>query len=327
VANMRVIVTGGSGFIGTNLIEALLGKDVKVLNIDIAAPLCSSHHTAWTNIDILNRPALLEIFQNFRPECVVHLAARTDCNENTTVEKDYQVNTEGTENLISAIKATSSVERVVITSTQYVHRPGHLPTDDEDYDPHTVYGQSKVITEQLTRKAGLACTWTIIRPTNIWGPWHMRYRSELLRLLKKGFYLYPGKKRVTKSYGYVGNIVYYILRILEMPKETVNKKTFYLGDEPIDQLEWVNSFSQQLRGRDVYIVPRWLMYGMALVGDSISFVRGRKFIFSSTRYKSMTTDYLTPMNKTFAVLGKGPYRLEDGIRDTAIWLEMLNGKS
>jgi nucleoside-diphosphate-sugar epimerase len=297
------------------------------LNIDIAAPLCSSHHTAWTNIDILNRPALLEIFQNFRPECVVHLAARTDCNENTTVEKDYQVNTEGTENLISAIKATSSVERVVITSTQYVHRPGHLPTDDEDYDPHTVYGQSKVITEQLTRKAGLACTWTIIRPTNIWGPWHMRYRSELLRLLKKGFYLYPGKKRVTKSYGYVGNIVYYILRILEMPKETVNKKTFYLGDEPIDQLEWVNSFSQQLRGRDVYIVPRWLMYGMALVGDSISFVRGRKFIFSSTRYKSMTTDYLTPMNKTFAVLGKGPYRLEDGIRDTAIWLEMLNGKS
>jgi len=324
---VRLLVTGGSGFIGTNLIEYLRTRNASFLNIDISAPLCSQHTPFWKKVDILNPQALQKTFREFKPKCVVHLAARTDVVEGTTVEQDYRVNTEGTENVISAIKATPSVARVVITSTQYVHQPGHIPTDDEDYEPHTVYGQSKVITEKLTRQANPECTWTIIRPTNVWGPWHMRHRRELLRVLKKGFYLYPGKKTVIKSCGYVKNVVYYILRILEIPKETVNGKTFYIGDEPIDQFEWVNSMSRQLRGRNVYIVPRWIMHGMALVGDVITVVRGCKFLINSDRYKNMTTDYLIPMKKTFDVLGKGPHTLEEGVRDTAAWLEMLDAKS
>lgn len=324
---MKVLITGGSGFIGTNLIEYLQTKSDDLLNIDISPPLCSSHCHFWKNVDILNRTALINAFTEYKPTCVVHLAARTDVVESATVEQDYRVNTEGTENVISAIKATPSIVRVIMTSTQYVHQPGHIPTDDKDCEPHTVYGQSKVVTEKLTRQANLDCTWTIVRPTNIWGPWHMRHRVELLRVLKKGFYLYPGKKTVTKSYGYVKNIVHYILRILEMPKEMVNGKTFYIGDEPIDQLEWVNGMSRQLRERNVYIVPRCIMRCMASVGDVITFVRGRKFILTSSRYSNMITDYLTPMKKTFDVLGKGPHTLEEGIKDTAAWLEMLDVES
>lgn len=322
----KVLVTGGSGFIGTNLIEYLQTKSDNLLNVDVNPPLCSGHRHFWKNVSILNREALINAFTEYEPTCVVHLAARTDVVEDTTVERDYRVNTIGTENVISAIKATPSITRVVITSTQYVHRPGHIPTDDNDCEPHTVYGRSKVVTEKLTRQANLNCTWTIIRPTNIWGPWHMRHRSELLRVLKKGLYLYPGRKTVTKSYGYVKNIVYYIQLILEMPEEKVNAKTFYIGDEPADQFHWINSMSRQLKGRDVYVVPRFLMHFMASLGDIITLVRGRKFILTSSRYSNMITDYLTPMKKTFDVLGKGPHTVEQGIRDTAAWLEMLDAE-
>lgn len=323
----KVLVTGGSGFIGTNLIEYLQTKGGDLLNIDISPPLCSSQRHFWKNVNILDRTALIDAFTEYKPTCVVHLAARTDVVEGTTVERDYRANTEGTENVISAVKATPGIARVVMTSTQYVHQPGHIPTDDNDCEPHTVYGQSKVITERLTRQANLDCTWTIVRPTNIWGPWHIRHRSELLRVLKKGYYLYPGRKTVTKSYGYVKNIVYYIQRILEMPEEVVNAKTFYIGDEPADQFEWVNGMSRQLRGRDVHVVPRLVMRFMASLGDLITLVRGRKFILTTSRYSNMITDYLTPMNRTFDVLGKGPHTLEEGVRDTAAWLEMLDAGS
>jgi len=320
----KVLVTGGSGFIGTNLIEYFQIKSGDLLNIDISPPLCSGHFHFWKKVDILDREALTNAFTEYEPTCVVHLAARTDVVEGTTVEQDYQTNTIGTENVISAIKATPSITRAVITSTQYVHKPGHLPADDNDCEPHTVYGRSKVVTEKLTRQANLDCTWTIVRPTNIWGPWHMRHRSELLEVLRKGLYLYPGKNTVTKSYGYVKNIVYYIQRILEMPEEQVNGKTFYIGDEPADQFQWINGMSRELRGRDVHVVPRFVMRFMALFGDIITLVRGRKFILTSSRYSNMITDYLTPMKKTFDVLGKGPHTMEQGIKDTVTWLEIFD---
>jgi nucleoside-diphosphate-sugar epimerase len=325
--NERILMTGGSGFIGTNLVEELVTRNTSLLNLDTSQPLCPQHTPFWKKVDILDCQAMQKVFWEYKPTCVVHLAARTDVVEGTTVERDYRANTKGTENVIYAIKATPSIVRVVITSTQYVHRPGHIPTDDYDCEPHTVYGQSKVVTEKLTRQANLDCTWTIVRPTNIWGPWHMRQRSELLRVLRKGLYLYPGKKTVTKSYGYVKNIVYYIQRILDMPEEEVNAKTFYIGDEPIDQFQWVNGMSRQLRGRDVHIVPRFVMRFMASLGDVITLVRGRKFILTSSRYSNMITDYLTPMKKTFDVLGKGPYTVEQGVRDTAVWLKMLDAES
>jgi len=319
---VRLLVTGGAGFIGTNLIEeARKYKNIEIVNVDINSPLYPKHRTFWVHVDILNRSALEKLFKEFRPNWVVHLAARTDCNENTTVEQDYRVNTEGTENVISAIKATPSVARIVITSTQYVHRPGHIPTDDEDYEPHTVYGQSKVITENLTRQANLKCTWTIIRPTNVWGPWHMRYKDQFLNVLQKGLYFHPGRQKCIKSYGYVGNVVRQIFEIMQAPECDVNGKVLYVGDAPLDILDWINQFSRELRGRNVRIIPRFLVRGMALFGDVISFVTQKPFLITSSRFKNMTEDYLTPMQRTFDILGNPPISLDEGIRETVAWLK------
>src|SRR5262249_46087447 len=148
---------------------------------------------------------------------VVHLAAYTETKPGNVIE-DYAPNIEGTANVLYAIKAVRSVERVIMTSTQFVHQRNGLPTHDEDFAPHTIYGESKVIAENLTRQANLACCWTIIRPTNIWGPRHPRYPKEFWRVLKEGRYIHPGKQVVIRSYGFVGNVVDQIIKILQ--KET-----------------------------------------------------------------------------------------------------------
>ncbi len=320
----RLLVTGGSGFIGTNLVECAIRRALPLLNIDIQPPLRKAHNSTWCRMDILESDALKRAFAEFQPDWVVHLAARTDCDENTTVERDYQVNTLGTESLLEAVRATPSVSRLLITSTQFVYRPGVVPKNDYEYDPHTVYGHSKVVTEQLTRSADLPCTWTIIRPTNIWGPWHLRYREQFLRTMQRGLYVHPGGRKCVKSYGYVGNVVHQIFGILDAPAEPVNKQTFYVGDMPIDLLAWVNEFSLQLRGKRVRTVPYSLMKVIALCGDILSAIKGKPFLINSRRLQSMTEDYVTPMRKTFDLLGDPPISMAEGVRQTVQWLREFN---
>jgi nucleoside-diphosphate-sugar epimerase len=317
---MKVLVTGGSGFIGTNVIEALSQAGNSILNYSLHAPLKSEQAQYWRAGDILDPAAMADAFREFRPERVLHLAARAECDEKTTVETGYRVNTEGTQNVLDAIRVTPSIERTIITSSQFVCAPGRLPESDTDYFPETVYGQSKVITETLTREANLPSNWTIIRPTNIWGPWHMRYRREFWRVVERGLYLHPGRRPVIRSYGYVKNVAHQIHKIFEADVDLVSGKTFYLGDRPINLFDWVNGFSRALTGRDVHVVPRSLLRGLALVGDMPTYLTGKPFLINSSRFRSMTTNYETPMESTFEVFGENPYLLEDGIKETVAWL-------
>jgi nucleoside-diphosphate-sugar epimerase len=317
---MKILITGASGFIGMNAVPLLTARGDTICNVDLHPPLDPAQRSFWKEADILDPAALAAAFAEFAPEAVIHLAARTDCDEATTVEKGYRVNTEGTANVLAAIKATPSVQRVIITSSQFVCGAGFPPRNDEDFHPVTVYGQSKVITEQLTRGANLPCTWTIVRPTNVWGPWHERYQREFWRVVAKGWYVHPGGAPVVRCYAYVGNLVRQMRQLLEKPAETVNRQVFYLSDQCGDIARWVNAFSLALRGRKVRVVPRPFLAAAGLVGDVITGVIGRPFYINSSRYRSMTSDYLVNLDKTFVLLGQPPVSLEQGVEETVAWL-------
>ena len=317
---MRILITGGSGFIGTNAIEMFAKYANAILNYSVHEPLSSEQAPYWRAGNILDQTATMAAFREFQPDRVLHLAARAECDEKTTVEEGYRANTEGTRNVLEAIRATPSVQRAIITSSQFVCAPGRLPKNDTDYFPETVYGKSKVITEKLTREANLPCCWTIIRPTNIWGPWHMRYRREFWRVLERGLYVHPGHQPVIRCYGYVRNVMYQIRKIFEADVDLVRGQTFYLGDRPIDLFDWVNGFSKALTGREARVIPRPLMRVLAGLGDIPTYLTGKPFLINSSRYRSMTTDYETPMERTFALFGENPYTLEAGIKETVEWL-------
>lgn len=316
----KILITGGSGFIGTNLIGRMLAEEYTLLNVDKCPPLNPDHQRIWRRQDILDRDGLFSIFSDFMPDAVIDLAARTDCDENTTVEEGYQGNITGAANVIEATKEFSSVLRVIFTSTQYVKRPGQLPKNAEDYDPHTVYGESKVRMERFIRLSNIPCAWTIIRPTNVWGPWHLRYRAQFLKILKMGLYFHPGGRCCTKSYAYVGNVAEQILAILSAPVAAVDRNIFYVGDEPIALIDWVNAFSREITGKNVKVVPKAVVHTLARAGDIISKVSGKSFPITTARYNSMTEDYLTPMKDTFKVLGRPRYSLDEGVKETLKWL-------
>jgi GlcNAc-P-P-Und epimerase len=323
---MKVLVTGGSGFIGTHVVDAFSREGNDILNYSLHPPLKSEQTQYWRSGDILDLATTTAVFREFQPDWVLHLAARAECDENVTLEEGYRVNIDGTRNVLKAIKATPSVQRAIITSSQFVCAPGRLPANDTDYFPETIYGQSKVITETLTRDADLPICWTIIRPTNIWGPWHLRYRREFWRVARRGLYIHPGKQPVIRCYGYVKNVVYQMQKIFAARRELVHKQTLYLGDRPINLYDWTNGFSRALTGRNVRVVPRTLMRVLALLGDIPTHLSGKPFLINSSRLQSMTTDYATPMERTFQLFGENPYSLEDGIRQTVEWLNSYHGE-
>jgi len=320
---MKILVTGGSGFIGTNLIEKLiLERGCEIVNMDISSPKNISHQAYWRKCNILDESKVNELFQSFQPDIVIHLAARTDTNPANKID-DYDVNMKGSQNILFAIKKFAQVKRVIITSTQFVNQYQGLPKDDEDFAPHTVYGESKIVMEKMTRKENLNCIWTIIRPTNIWGPWHIRYPYEFWKVLSKGLYFHPGRKPVIRSYGYVGNVVFQIISILESPPEKVNGKIFYVGDLPIDIYNWVNGFSQKQLGRNVRVVPRLIVRVLSLIGDALSFVKV-SFPITSSRYRSMVNSNVTPLERTFEAFGVPPYTLDQGIEETVNWMKIYH---
>ena len=97
--NDKILITGGSGFIGTNLIEFLFLKGFKnIVNFDFNKPKIPTHLPYWVNIDIRNKFQLKDEFKRINPNYIIHLAARTDLLGKSI--DDYSSNTIGTKNLI-----------------------------------------------------------------------------------------------------------------------------------------------------------------------------------------------------------------------------------
>lgn len=321
-SNYRLLVTGGSGFIGTSTVSYYAERGASILNLDIAAPMLESQNEYWKEVDILDAEAVEKSFNEFKPTHVLHLAARTDLDE----EKDingYTVNIEGVENIVNSSKNCASVERVSIVSTMFVCEPGHTPGSDTDYCPHTVYGQSKVMTEKITRDAGLECTWSIIRPAVIWGPYHERLRHGFFSILARGLYFHPGNTRATKSYGYIGNSVYQIDRIFESEKDDVDNQVFYMADEPINLLDWGAEFSQQLIGKKLRKMPYILMKLIAFGGDIMVKLGYKNFPMTNFRLHNMTCDNIVPTERMNKIAPNPPYTYQEGIKETVKWLNSI----
>lgn len=314
-----ILVTGGSGFIGTNLIEVLLLNNYKVINFDKVRPIKTSHSKLWIEGDIMDSKKLEKIFAELLPTIVIHLAARTDTLSDNI--DDYLENSIGTKNILDVIKRTNSVRKVIITSTQYVYKSSEkpFPENNDEFIPHTAYGKSKVLAERFTKDANLDCVWTIIRPTNIWGPWHMRYPNELWKVIDKGLYFHPVNHEVIRTYGYVKNIVHQIYQIMISSANIVNHQVFYIGDAPIDSYVWLNEISIQLTNKKIKRLPKFLFQTIAYVGDMMRIFK-IPFPLYSKRFQNMVEDYPAPTALTIEQFGVAEQDLKKNVAETLTWL-------
>tara|TARA_B100000780_G_scaffold139737_1_gene97891 strand:- start:4864 stop:5877 length:1014 start_codon:yes stop_codon:yes gene_type:complete len=158
---MRVLVTGGAGYIGSHTCVELLnaGHDVYVID-----NLCNGHEAAldrvqvitncqlqFMNADIRDSNALNKIFNNFKPEAVIHFAGLKAVGESVADPVNYyDVNVCGSVSLLTAMSKAECYNIVFSSSATVYGKPKYLPYDEEHpTNPVNPYGRTKLIIENI----------------------------------------------------------------------------------------------------------------------------------------------------------------------------------
>lgn len=320
---IKILVTGASGFIGTNLLEYLIEKGYSVLNIDFIEPKIKERKNLWENIDIRDYNKFLSAALKYDPDYIIHLAARTDLDGKSV--DDYSANTVGVENLLKIVQELPKLKKVIITSSKFVTPNGYEIKNQFDYCPHTVYGESKVVTEKNVWANKPKCDWCIIRPTSIWGPWFGIPYRNFFDMVMKRMYFHIGNIKCHKTYGYIGNSIYQIEKLLFAETLDEKNKVFYIGDEPAYEInEWADEIASEL-GFKVPTMPVWFVKALAKLGDFLGLFHIH-FPMQSFRFGNMTNDGTNDMSNTYKIAPKMPYTRQQGTKATIEWIKIYEGK-
>lgn len=320
----RILVSGGCGFIGTNLVATLLDRGATVVVVDLPT-------AAWDRLpdqvvrveaDLLDASGLRNALAGV-PACsiVVHLAARTDLDGRTPA--DYALNTTGTENLIGAVAATGGADRFVHYSTQLVaglFNESRFIDESEPYRTNTPYGASKIESERIVQRdcSALGIPYTIIRPTSVYGPWGAEPYREFFAQIRSGHYLHVGKADNLVSLVYVQNLI--DLTVLLATHPDAVDETFFGNDRHPYPMRRIVDLAAAHYGVRIRTAPVWLLVVVAY-GLGIFKALGLNVPLYPFRLRNMRMTYCYDVSKSLR-LGYDPkYGLEDGIEATLSWYD------
>lgn len=174
---MKVLVTGGAGFIGSNVVDLLVENDYEVVVVD---NMSSGRHSnlnpraKFYQLDIRD-PALHEIFEKEQPDYVSHHAAQVDVRKSVADPLyDASVNVLGTLNVLEAARKVQVKRFVYISTGGAVYgEPEYLPCDeDHPINPICQYGASKHLGEHYLYmyQVMYGMNYTVLRYPNVYGP-------------------------------------------------------------------------------------------------------------------------------------------------------------
>jgi len=173
---VRVLVTGGAGFIGSNLVRALLSSGSEVLVVDDLSTGKSENldpRAGFRRLDILDA-ALADVVAAFGPDAVVHLAAQASVGASIKdPARDHAVNVDGTAAVARAARAAGAKRMVSASSAAVYGEPESLPLPESARKgPMSPYGESKLEAETVLADTlrGSDTDFASFRFANVYGP-------------------------------------------------------------------------------------------------------------------------------------------------------------
>lgn len=175
---MRILVTGGAGFIGSNIVDALLadGHEVAVLDdLSTGKQTNVALNVKLYRADIRDNDALTNIFNDFKPEIISHQAAKADVRESLQRPQLYaEVNIIGSLNLLEHARRVGT-QKIIYAGTggATYGEPQYLPVkEDHPVNPLDPYGASKHHVEHylFLYNYNYGLKYTVLRYPNVYGP-------------------------------------------------------------------------------------------------------------------------------------------------------------
>src|SRR6202171_3667769 len=252
----RVLVTGGSGFVGANMVTELLDRGHHVRSFDRApSPLAAHPRLEVVAGDICDAETVAKAVDGI--DTVFHTAAIIDLMGGGSVTEEYRqrsfaVNVTGTQNLVHAAQA-AGVKRFVYTASNSVVMGGQRISCGDETLPYTerfndLYTETKVVAERFvlsqngSPNGGAGLLTCSIRPSGIWGRGDQTmFRKVFESVLAGHVKVLVGSKNVKLDNSYVHNLIHGFILAAEhlVPGGTAPGQAYFINDgEPINMFEF-----------------------------------------------------------------------------------------
>jgi len=317
---MIALVTGGTGFIGTHLVERLLGRGTEVYALvrdPARAPFAGRAGVHILKGDLFRIPALPS-----KLDAVFHLAGLT---KSLKTADYYTVNRQGTASLLDALAGRALFPRTVVLSSLSACGPSDGRRGRRESDPPapvTSYGKSKLGGEEeaLARRDRFPVT--ILRVGAVYGPRDTDFLS-LFKLVKHGWIPTVGAAHRLVSLCYVKDIV----RALELAGRAnlESGEILNIGDPVPHTFEDIGLAAARVFGKSPkkFVVSKSLAFGASFAREMLSVLTRRPNIVS----RDKVLDYLQPGwvaetdNARLKLSFVAEYSLDEGIRETIRWYQ------
>lgn len=330
-----VLVTGGSGFLGSHIVKELFAEGspldpAKVRVLDIKE-YKGDYPVEYIQGDVRD-------YETVRHACsgadaVIHSAAVIDWGTHSP-QYVYDVNVGGTENVIRACRELG-IKYMVFTSSLdalYTGKPLRNVNDHQPYPKHfhNMYCKSKVFGEQRVMAANSpALKTTILRPCDIFGPTDPYHMNALIGMAKTGFYVKLGNGKAKTQHVFVGNMAYaHVLALSEIMQgnEKLLGQAYLITDgEPANFFEFFTGIvaraGYRIRPKNAWI-PWAIAFPLGAVSEFIA-VMVRPFVrynpgLSRFAVNYTCTDYTFNSDRAKEHFGFVPkYSEEEAVETTA----------
>ncbi len=311
---MNILITGGSGFIGTRLVDVLVRENHTVTIFD---KVTSAKYPQLVTIgDVRDKDALISATKNI--DVIYNLAAE-HADDVTPLSLYADVNIGGAHNIVSAAEV-NNIRQIVFTSSVAIYGLNRgTPDESMEAQPFNEYGRTKYEAEKIFLKwhtADSSRILTMVRPSVIFGENNRGNVYNLMKQIASGKFLMIGDGSNKKSMGYVGNIAAFLASRIAASSGV---HIFNFSDKPdLSAHEITRIIKNELNIEKNFIsVP----YTLGLLGgytfDLLSIITGKKFPVSSIRIKKFTAETTINTDKLLVSGFKAPYTLEEGLRKMA----------
>ena len=318
---MPVFVTGGAGFLGSEICKKLSNEGISHTIYDRKYPRFKSKYTNYVQGDIRDLDRLISAIKQHQD--IIHLAA--EWNDVGVTDHEYNTtNVDGTKNIADAAE-NNNIKSIIFASSTSVYK-----FEDDNYnaygendaakDPPCIYGKTKAAGEDILRSwqsKSKSKNLKIIRPSVIYGPYNRGNVFNLIKQIKSRFFILPRKYDVVKSIAYVENVANFFIYLLM--NETSDTVYNYCDNPSLNTYELVQKINQLFSHKTtlINVNPKILIKMSSLLDYFPGKIKNK---FGSMKVKKFLRPTYLSNELAFKTGFNQPVNTEDGLKETVEWI-------